>query len=380
MRSHHIRTFGLVVGLIAVLGMASIAAGESLTDQQIGRQIERRLSEDAFSNVNVSVQASVVSLSGTVPSLWAKEAAFAKARELADVTSVVTDALDIERAESDRAIVEQIAKDIWRVSIPGPGGGARHGVSTAPGITGASGAALAGTERIFGTARDFGFGHGRFGDGFGHPGSHFGLDHFDHHDLDADIDGCEFESFNGIRHLRGVRAHGFGIDGDASLDFRHHLGGVGPHAGADIEEAIYGHTSNSFYGIFDYVDGGIDDGVVTLTGYVTHEYKAGQMVELVSRVQGVREIQNQIDVLPTSSFDDQLRASLARHIYGDVLTPHTRIAAPVHIIVDNLRVTLAGTVFSEVEKRQAEHVARQTFGVLSVQNNLEVQGKTRSEG
>ena len=111
---------------------------------------------------------------------------------------------------------------------------------------------------------------------------------------------------------------------------------------------------------------------MTLTGYVTHEYKAGKMVELVSRVEGVREIQNQIDVLPASSFDDQLRASLARHIYGDVLTPHTRIAAPVHIIVDNLRVTLAGTVFSEVEKRQAEHIARQTVGVLSVQNNLEV--------
>ncbi len=273
MRSHHIRTFGLVVGLIAVLGMASIAGGGSLTDQQIGRQIERRLSADAFSNVNVSVQASVVSLSGTVPSLWAKRAALAKARELAAVTSVVTDALDIERAESDRAIAEQLGKKIRRVSIPGP---------------------------------------------------------------------------------------------------------RGPHAGADIEEAIYGHTSNSFYGIFDYVDGWIDDGVVTLTGYVTQGYKAGEMVELVSRVQGVREIQNQIDVLPISSFDDQLRASLARHIYGDVLTPHTRIAAPVHIIVDSLHVTLAGTVFSEVEKRQAEHGARQTVGVLSVQNNLEVKLKKRS--
>ncbi len=120
--------------------------------------------------------------------------------------------------------------------------------------------------------------------------------------------------------------------------------------------------------------------MVTLTGYVTHEYKADKMVELVSRVQGVREIQNQIDVLPTSSFDDQLRAGLARRIYGDVLTPHTRTAAPLHIIVDSLRVTLAGTVFSEVEKRQAEHIARQTVAVLSVQNNLEVQGQTRSEG
>ena len=275
MRSRHIRTFGLLAGLIAVLGMASIAAGASLTDEQIGRQIERRLSEDGFRNVNVSIQASVVSLSGTVPSLWTKEAALAKARELADVTSVVSDALDIERAESDGAIAEQLGKKIRRVSIPGPAG------------------------------------------------------------------------FN---------------------------------AGADIEEAISGHTSNSFYGIFDYVDGWIDDGVVTLTGYVTHEYKAGRMVELVSRVQGVREIQNQIEVLPVSSFDDRLWASLARHIYGDVLTPHVRIAAPVHIIVDNLHVTLAGTVFSEVEKRQAEHGARQTFGVLSVQNNLEVQGQTSSEG
>ena len=97
-------------------------------------------------------------------------------------------------------------------------------------------------------------------------------------------------------------------------------------------------------------------------------------------MQGVREIQNQIDVLPVSNFDNQLRASLARDIYGDVLTPHVRRAAPIHIIVDSLRVTLAGTVASEVEKRQAEHRVRQTFGVLSVQNNLDVKGKTRSEG
>ena len=276
MRSHHIRTFGLIVGLIAVLGMAGIAAGASLTDQQIGRQIERRLSkDDGLDNVRVSVQKAVVSLSGTVPSLWAKEEAIKGARELMDVQSVVSDALEIERAESDVAIAEQLGKEIRRVSIPGP---------------------------------------------------------------------------------------------------------AGRNAGADIQEAIDGHSSNSFYGIFDYVDGRIDEGVVTLTGYVTHEYKAGKMVELVSRLQGVREIQNQIDVLAVSSIDNQLRANIARRIYGDALTPHVRRAAPIHIIVDSLRVTLAGAVVSEVEKRQAEHRARQAFGVLSVQNNLEVQGKTRSEG
>ncbi len=263
----HIRTFDLLVGFVAVLGMASVAAGESLAEQQIGHQIERRLSADAFSNVNVSVQASVVSLSGTVPSLWAKEAAIAKVLDLAVVTSVVSD-IEVERAESDLAISEQIQKQFERVSIPGP---------------------------------------------------------------------------------RGFRA------------------------AANIDEAIYDRSSDSFYGIFDYVDSSIDDGVVTLTGYATDEYKAGNMVELVSRVQGVREIQNRIKVLPVSGFDDQLRASLARRIYGRVFTPHVRTAAPLHIVVDHLRVTLAGTVFSEVEKWQAEHIARLTFGVLSVQNNLGVE-------
>ncbi len=264
----------LIGGLVAVLAVTTSSADTPLSVAQIKSQVERRLSKDeALQSVQVSVQECVVSLSGTVPSLWAKKEAIAEARALEDVESVVSDALEIERAESDLAIADQIGKQIRRVSIPGP-----HG----------------------------------------------------------------------------------------------------PRAGADIEEAIYGHTGNSFYGIFDYVNGWIDDGVVTLTGYVTHEYKAGKMVELVSRVQGVREMQNQIEVLPVSSFDDRLRASIARRIYGNVLMPHMRIAAPLHIIVNNLRVTLAGTVFSEVEKRQAEHITRQTFGVLSLQNNLEVELKKRS--
>ncbi len=120
MRSLLARACGALVGLVAVLAVASLAAGESLTDQQIGRQIERRLSEDAFRNVTVSVQAHMVRLSGTVPSLWAKDEAIATVRALSHVTSVASEALEIDRAESDRAIVEHIANDIGRVSIPVP--------------------------------------------------------------------------------------------------------------------------------------------------------------------------------------------------------------------------------------------------------------------
>ncbi len=120
MRSHHVRAFGLLGGLVTVLAVTSIAAAAPLSDLQISRQIENRLSkDDALENVTVSVQESVVRLSGTVPSLWAKTKAIAEAREFEDVTTVVSDALAVERAESHRAIVEQIANDIWRISIPG---------------------------------------------------------------------------------------------------------------------------------------------------------------------------------------------------------------------------------------------------------------------
>ena len=118
MRFHLIRMLGLVVGLTAVLAMASIAAAAPSSDQQIRRQIENRLAkDDALENVTVSVQESVVSLRGTVPSPWAKTKAIAEARELEDVTTVVSDALEIECAESDRAIVKQIGRRIRRGSL-----------------------------------------------------------------------------------------------------------------------------------------------------------------------------------------------------------------------------------------------------------------------
>ncbi len=345
MKSQHIRTFGLIVGLVAMLGMASIAAAAPLSDLQISRQIENRLSKDAaLEHVTVSVQEFVVSLSGTVPSLWAKTQAIAEAFKLEDVTTVVS-ALDIESAKSDRAIVEQNANDIWRVSIAGPATAARPSVSTAPGIAESNGP----PGRFNRHGADFGFGHGRFGHGFDHPGSQFGFDHPGDH-------------------------------GPTSFDFSHHLRGVGGQGQLqrELDRALYAHSGNAFYGIFDYVDGWVDDGVVALTGYVTHEYKASKMMEFVSRVAGVKEIQNQIEVLPASTLDDRLRVEIAKNIYGNPLFWNyaTQKNPAVRIIVNNLHVTLAGVVTSEVDKRVAADIVRQTVGVLSFHNNLEIAGSS----
>ena len=315
MKSQHIRTLGLIVGFVAVFGMASIAAGQPLSNQQLSSQIEGRLSKDnAFQNVRVAVAQNVVRLSGMVPSLWAKTEAIAKARESTSLRSVVSDALTIESAESDGAIAEEFAEDMRRVTIPGPSAAARPGVSSSPGIA---------ASRLP---------PGRFN----RPGSGFGR-------------------------------HGFGVGGHGQL-------------GRQLHRAINGHTSNSFYGIFDYVGGWVDNGVVVLTGYVTHEFKANRVARLVSRVHGVKEIQNQIEVLPVSTFDDELRMTLATQIYGHELFWNYALQnnPPLRIIVNNLHVTLRGVVNSAVDKSVAGNFVRHTVGVLTVQNDLEVAGS--SEG
>ena len=231
-------------------------------------------------------------------------------------------------------------------------------MSTAPGI--AESQRPSGRFGRHGT--DFGFGHGRYVDRFPHLGSHVDHDPFEQHDPGTVLHGPA--SFDSSPQLRGVGPHGFAIGGKDQLR-------------RQLDRALYAHSGNAFYGIFDYVAGWVDDGVVVLTGYVTHEYKASQMVEFVSRVEGVKEIQNQVEVLPVSTLDDRLRVSLATNIYGNPLfwNDATRLIPPVHIIVDNLHVTLSGVVLSEVEKRVAEDIVRQTVGVLSFQNDLEIEGQ-----
>lgn len=130
-----------------------------------------------------------------------------------------------------------------------------------------------------------------------------------------------------------------------------------------------------FLTIFDDADVEVDHGVVTLTGRVTMPYKAEAFADLAARVPGVQEVRNEVKTLPGSRFDEQLRYAVAREIYGDELFARYAIQAnpPVHIIVEHGNVTLTGVVFSEVERRKAEAIARSTFAVMSVTNKLRVE-------
>jgi osmotically-inducible protein OsmY len=131
-----------------------------------------------------------------------------------------------------------------------------------------------------------------------------------------------------------------------------------------------------FYSVFDTVNFVVKDGVVTLHGAVTAPYKAQEMAKLASRVQGVQAVKNDIKVLPASSSDDQLRQEIASEIYNDPMFSQYAIQTnpPVHIIVDNGQVTLTGVVQSKVERMKAEIIARNTFGVFDVRNDLRIEG------
>jgi hyperosmotically inducible periplasmic protein len=123
--------------------------------------------------------------------------------------------------------------------------------------------------------------------------------------------------------------------------------------------------------IFDDVNAEVENGVVTLTGKVTAEYKRNEVARLVSRVEGVREVRNGVSVLPSSPFDDELRFRAARAIYGhSAFWSYASMARPpIHIIVEKGRVTLAGVVASDVERTLARSLAT-GIGELSVTSEL----------
>ena len=130
-----------------------------------------------------------------------------------------------------------------------------------------------------------------------------------------------------------------------------------------------------YYTVFDYLDGRINDGVVTLIGKVTPERdKAGELFERVAKIPGVQDVQNQIETMTPSSGDDNLRQVIARAIFRS--SHFQRFSAqpnpPFHIIVENSVVTLIGYVQGEIERREMEQIARQTQGILRVINQLQM--------
>jgi len=129
------------------------------------------------------------------------------------------------------------------------------------------------------------------------------------------------------------------------------------------------------YGVmFNNLKLNVNNGVVTIGGEV-HDYPArDSAVSIAENTPGVKKVIDNINVLPTSPMDDQLRVAVARAIYGAPgfekygMNP----VAPIRIVVNGGHVTLDGVVNSQMDKQLAETRAREVPGVFSVKDNLVV--------
>jgi len=130
-----------------------------------------------------------------------------------------------------------------------------------------------------------------------------------------------------------------------------------------------------YYGVFDHLGYRVDGSTVTLFGQVTRPTLKSDAENVVKKIEGVDRVVNNIEVLPLSPNDDQIRRATYRAIYGHAALNRYGLQAvpPIHIIANNGHVTLEGVVASEGDKNIAGIQANGVSGVFSVTNNLRVE-------
>jgi hyperosmotically inducible protein len=165
-----------------------------------------------------------------------------------------------------------------------------------------------------------------------------------------------------------------------------------------------------YYGPFDLIGFSVQGNVVTLNGWAYQAINKDQAEDAAKKVPAVQKVVNNIQVLPVSVSDDQIRWAVFRKIYSDDFlqkygTPILGIDGSrwgrhfwgrgiggfgraggfgnfpgsepignyaIHIIVKGGQVALYGSVSNEADKTKAGMDARGVTGVFGVDNELQV--------
>jgi len=149
------------------------------------------------------------------------------------------------------------------------------------------------------------------------------------------------------------------------------------------------------YGVFDDIRFSIKDGTVTLKGLASRPTLKSSAENVAKKVEGVQKVVNNIEVLPLSRNDDQIRARVYMNVYrhpalqrysssrGNIWLSSTNVNFgitqdppigyhAIHIIVKNGNVTLEGAVDNAGDRAIAEIQANTTQGTFAVENRLAV--------
>ena len=135
-----------------------------------------------------------------------------------------------------------------------------------------------------------------------------------------------------------------------------------------------------YYDVFDWLEAEIQpDGTVVLRGQVVRPTTKSDAEGRVKRLEDVKQVINEVEVLPVSPNDNRLRMAIYRTLfnYNSPLFRYAIQSVPsIHIIVKNGRATLKGLVASEQDKQLAYMRARGVAGLFEVRNELQVEGQT----
>jgi hyperosmotically inducible periplasmic protein len=134
-----------------------------------------------------------------------------------------------------------------------------------------------------------------------------------------------------------------------------------------------------FFGVFDWLEGNVTpDGIVTLRGEVVRPTTKKDAGRRVQKIEGVEQVVNNIEVLPLSSFDDQLRRRIFATLFnqGSPLFRYGQGPNPsIHIIVKRGRCTLKGVVSNKGDSDLAFIRVRGVEGLFDVKNELQFENR-----
>jgi len=131
-----------------------------------------------------------------------------------------------------------------------------------------------------------------------------------------------------------------------------------------------------YYSLFDDLEYCAQGRTVTLSGSLTaiHSQTGQDAAKAVKHIEGVEKVVNNIRVLPPNPLDERAREQVYRKLVSTGgLSQYFWEAAPsIHIVVDNLHLTLKGYVNSEGDKNLAGITAKEVPSLFSVTNDLQV--------
>lgn len=146
-----------------------------------------------------------------------------------------------------------------------------------------------------------------------------------------------------------------------------------------IKEVRHELVTLPYYGVFDWLEFEVrPDNTVVLRGQVVRPTTKPDAEARVREIKGVKQVVNEIEVLPLSPEDDRLRLALYRSIYdwdSPLFHYATQSVPPIHIIVNHGRAILKGVVATKADSDLAYIRARGVPGLFDVKNEIQIESE-----